>query len=327
MKKQIGCFAVLALVTGLGVSARAELIFGMTASDSSSDAGGLGLVTFDSSTPGTTTSIGAFTGVVAGHSVRSMDFRPANGQLYAISTNSDGSAAQLYTVDVATAALTTVGTGFVLEPQTNNTRVEIDFNPVVDRIRIMTGNTATNNNYRAHPDTGALVATDTILAFAPGDPKAGQSFSIIGGAYSNNVAGATSTTLYAWDYQSDALITIGSPGGSPVSPNTGQMFTVHAPNSALTAQGGLGMDISGATNTLFVTHDNVSNPSGTFMSLYSRDLTTGAEIKLGDYAPGVFISDISVPTNITAAPEPSSLVLGLLGAGGLATYLRRRKKG
>lgn len=326
MKKQIGCVAVLALVTGLGVSARAELIFGMTAAGSGSPEPGLGLVSFDSTTPGSITNIGAFTGVVAGQSVRSMDFRPATGQLYAVSSTDNGSAAQLYTVDLATAALTPVGTGFSIAGQTTE-RVEIDFNPVVDRIRLITGNQGANNNYRLHPDTGALVAQDTALAFAAGDPKDGNSYTIIGGAYSNNVSGATSTTLYVWEYQSDALITLGSPGGSPVSPNSGQMFTVHSPLSALTSQAGLGMDISGATNTLFVTHDNVSNPSGTFMSLYSRDLTTGAEIKLGDYAPGVFISDISVPTNINAAPEPSSLVLGLLGAGGLATYLRRRKKG
>ena len=231
-----------------------ELIYGVT-QPNSREVPGVNLVSFFSNAPGTVTTIGPFTGVVAGHGIRSIDFRPSTGVLYAISTN--GAAAQLYTVNLTTAALTPVGPGFTLG---NNTfiSVEIEFNPVVDLIRVLTAapGGAVNNNFRLNPTTGVLVATDTNLAFDPSDPQAGDTtFNIVAGAYSNNVAGAGQTTLYAWDYNEDGLLTIGGLNGTP-SPNTGLMFTVNNPATFLTFNAGIGMDISGATGTLYVTHDD-----------------------------------------------------------------------
>ena len=114
----------------------------------------MNLVSFLSSSPGTVTTIGPFTGVVAGHGVRSLDFRPATGVLYAISTN--GAAAQLYTVNLTNAALTPVGPGVTLGTNIFIS-VEMEFNPVVNLIRVVTaasGASAQNNNFRLNPDTG-----------------------------------------------------------------------------------------------------------------------------------------------------------------------------
>ena len=279
--------------TATGTPAGGELIYGMTVTSSTGTAG-VNLVRFNSSTPGSVTNIGPFTGMTSGHAVRSIDFRPATGQLYAISTDPANPAnAQLYTVNLTTAALTPVGTGLTLGTNTFFD-VEMDFNPVADRIRIVTASNGTlgNNNFRAHPDTGALVAQDTNLAFDVSSPRSGATnFNIIGGAYANNVAGATQTTLYAWDYNDDALITIGGINGVP-SPNGGLMFTISTPPGFLTTNPALGMDISGATGTMFVTHDDAA--TGTMMSLFTRSVATGAETLVGTYPAGTFVGDLSV---------------------------------
>lgn len=300
----------------------AETIYGMTAASGQGLAPGLGLVRFDSATPGTITNLGTFSGIVAGHAVRSIDFRPANGMLYAISNGTIGATAgqaQIYTVNLATAALTPVGPGLTL---TGNTaaRIEIDFNPVADRIRIIVAG-STNLSYRANPDTGALVGVDTPIDFAPGDPLFDTGPVVVAAAYTNNVPGALSTTLYAWDYNTDALATIGSIGGTPISPNTGQMFTVNAPAISLTGNSGIGMDISGLTGTLYVTHDNPAD--GIFMSLFSRSLVTGVETRLGNYPTGVFIADISA----APVPEPATWLMGVVGLFGLLAHRRLRQRG
>lgn len=300
--------AALSAVAGLGLAsvAQAELIYGMTAASSTSASPGLGLVSFDSATPGTINPIGAFSGVVAGHAVRSIDFRPATGELWAISTSSTvAGAAQLYTVDLGTAALSPVGAGLTLTGATSAV-AEMDFNPAVDRIRIITANTSGSNNFRANPNDGALVAVDSTLAPAT---------QVIGAAYSNNVPGAPGgTTLYAWNYANDALVIIGGINGTP-SPNLGAVSNINIPAGFETFNAGFGMDISAATNTLYATRDNPAN--GASMNLITRNLTTGAITQLGNYPAGVFISDISV-----VVPEPTTL--GLAGVAALGLLRRRR---
>ena len=156
---------LLALASLLPV--HAEPIYGMATTSSFSLAPGVALVMFDSATPGSVTTIGAFTGIVADHALRSIDFRPATGELYALSSSLvDYAFAQLYTVDLGSGALTAVGSGLTL---TGNTYAltEIDFNPVTDLIRVITAG-STANNFRVDPNTGALLAVDTDLSWAAG---------------------------------------------------------------------------------------------------------------------------------------------------------------
>jgi hypothetical protein len=49
---------------------------------------------------------------------------------------------------------------------------------------------------------------------------------------------------------------------------------------------GMGMCMSGATTTLYMSHDD---PATGMMSLYTRDLTTGAEMLIGAYPNSMFI--------------------------------------
>ncbi|MGM1059586.1 DUF4394 domain-containing protein [Saccharothrix sp. Mg75] len=141
-----------------------------------------------------------------------IDVRPATGSLYGM-----GGSGRLYTVDPRTGQATGIGTPATLDGRA----VGFDFNPTVDRIRLVT---STGQNLRLNPDTGAVAAVDGTLAY----PDARTAPKIAAAGYTNSVAGATSTTLYAIDSARGTLVTQGTRAGATpvVSPNTGQLFTV-----------------------------------------------------------------------------------------------------
>src|SRR5205085_8740909 len=89
------------------------------------------LVRFQSDDPtGSFLIIGPLTGALGGQTLVSMDFRPATGQLYALSAFATSPrTAQLYTVNLSTAALTPVGSGFLLGAP-DNAGIEMEFDPV-----------------------------------------------------------------------------------------------------------------------------------------------------------------------------------------------------
>lgn len=294
--KNIGYVVGLSAFALAAGSVQAETIYGITGSL----AGG-NLVSFDSANPGASNNIGALSGVVAGHGVRGIDFRPATGELFAISTS--GSAAQLYTVNLLNGALTTVGSGFTLGT-TSSTRISMDFNPSVDRIRIVTGD---GQNFRANPDNGALVLQDGNLVYDANDSGAGFSPLISGIAYTNNIPGGSPTTLYGYDFVRDVIVTIGGVNGVP-GPNGGALFTVGA-SGFVSSTGGMGFDISGATGTAYLT-DAISGPD----QLYTVNLATGAATQAG--LIGADILDIAV------LPAPGALAL--MGLAGAFASRRRR---
>src|SRR4029453_12592543 len=127
-----------------------------------------------SSTPGTIFGALGITGLQAGETVLGIDFRPATGGLYAL-----GSTSRLYTINPTTGAATQVGAAgaFTL----SGTAFGFDFNPVVDRIGVVSD---ADQNLRLIPDTGALVGVaDTPLAYATGDPNFGLNPNVVGAAY------------------------------------------------------------------------------------------------------------------------------------------------
>lgn len=300
---------VLAAATAVGLlsavgSARAEKIYGLTNTG--------GLFSFDSATPGTVSAVTAITGVTTGQTLVGMDFRPATGELYAMSYVGSTGAAQLYTVNLTTGAATPVGSALSLQTAVTNNRFGFDFNPTVDRIRVISGYGATaatsGANYRLNPN-GSIAATDTNAAFASGDANFGDNPGIFGLAYTNNFATATITTLYGYDYTNDVLVTVGSLNGSPTSPNSGQLFTVGA-SGHITGSGGLDLDV-GNSGVLYGNLDS---------GLYTFNVGTGAATLVGSIG-SLSVLDIAVQV----VPEPGTYALT---GGGLALLLfahRRRR--
>src|SRR5688572_141659 len=130
-------------------SADAALVYGVTNDNT--------LFSFDSATPGTLitgTPLSGFTS--ANENIRGIDFRPATGQLYAI-----GSFGQLYTVNLSSGAMSTVGSGV---GSISGTAFGFDFNPTIDRIRLVSN---TNKNYVINPITGALQLAATDVFYGP----------------------------------------------------------------------------------------------------------------------------------------------------------------
>jgi len=147
------------------------------------------LVTFVANDPGRLLSEVKVTGVEG--DLQSVDFRPATGGLYGISSSSDG--ARLYLIDPATGSASRVGTTvFAI-----GGNLAMDFNPAVDRIRLVSDD---GTNLRLNPNNGALAATDGDLAYVAGDRNEGATPRIGSVAYTNNQTAATNgTTLFDID--------------------------------------------------------------------------------------------------------------------------------
>jgi hypothetical protein len=186
------------------------------------------------------------TGLLADETLLGLDMRPANGQLYAL-----GSSNRLYTLNSASGAATAVGTT-AFTPVLNGTSFGFDFNPTVDRIRIVSN---TGQNLRAHPETGVIAAVDGAI-----NPS---NSTITAAAYTNNFSGATATTLYVIDAQNQRLF-IQNP------PNNGTLVSVGSPfNTRFSGENGF--DISSKGNKAFVLLTNAGETR-----LYDLNLATAA---------------------------------------------------
>ncbi|MFN0277102.1 MAG: DUF4394 domain-containing protein [Pyrinomonadaceae bacterium] len=200
------------------------------------------------------------TGLNAGERLLGIDFRPANGQLYA--TASSGSMDRVVTINTTTGAVTSVG-GIVAHPAGDS--FGFDFNPVPDRIREVSD---ADISLRYNPNDGTLAGTDTNLAYAAGDPNFGANPNVVHVAYTNNVAGASSTTLFGIDTNLNVLVRIGGVAGMP-SPNGGQLTTIGSLGVNPGSIGGF--DIQQGTNNAYA----ILNVGGAWR-LYRINLATGA---------------------------------------------------
>ena len=285
-------FAVAGLLGATLVgNASATTVYGLTSSNA--------LVMFDSATPGTIIGSISVSGLANGQVFRGIDFRPANGALYGVSSDS-----RLYTINTATGAATVVGASgqFAL----NGSAFGFDFNPTVDRIRVTSNS---DQNLRLNPVDGTLSAADGTLAYAAGDVNVGANPNIVGSAYTNSFAGATATTLYNIDSVLDVLVT-----QSP--PNAGTLNTVGS--LGFNTGENVGFDIIPFSNVALA---SLSGPTGT-SGLFGINLNTGAATSIGAIGNGLTIVDIAVQQ----VPEPETLALAMVGLFGLLAA-RRRSRG
>lgn len=239
------------------------------------------LVSFDASAPETALSSTLLTGLANSESVVAMDFRPATGQLYAVIDN--GAQDRVVTIDISTGAVTTVGS--VLSLPTSGF-VGMDFDPVADTIRLVDWNA---RNIRISPVTGALLGSDTNLAYVAGDPGSGSSPEIVHIAYDRSIAGANASTLYGVDFRTDIVVRIGGIDGAP-SADGGALTTIGPMGvSAFSPNGGF--DIDPATGAAYAVV-----PIGSSYRLYRVNLSSGAATLLGALNGGT--------STMAIAPDP-----------------------
>ncbi|MFA9187060.1 DUF4394 domain-containing protein [Flavobacterium sp. FBOR7N2.3] len=226
------------------------------------------IVKYNAKNLATPTSTNAISGLPNGEKIVSIDYRPATGQLYALGTSS-----RLYFINEESGLATALG-GAVFTPALSGTTANIDFNPTVDRVRLVT---TTGQNLRLHPELGTVAATD-------GSINGGTNPSIGAVAYTNSVAGATATQLYDIDFTQDKLY-VQNP------PNNGTLEEVG--NLTIDFEGIGGFDISPDNATaLAVTFNN--NES----KLYTINLTTGKAENVGVF--GLAVIGIAFKTNPVA---------------------------
>lgn len=243
-------------------SAYGRSVFGVDAANN--------LVVFGTENPGRVLRTTAIVGLQGGEQIVGVDFRPADGQLYAMT-----SASRLYTLDTLSARATAVTT--LPLPALNGASFGFDFNPVADRIRV---HSDTRQNLRLPPTIVGTAVVDTALAYTAGDPGAGAQITVVGSAYTNSAAGATSTTLYVIDATRDVLLR------SP-SPNGGTLSTV----------GGLNVSTGEAVGFDIGVRDGLALAAltdGGRSRLYRIDLTTGAATPVGTIGSGVTLRGLAI---------------------------------
>jgi hypothetical protein len=222
--------------------------------------------------PGTVTNRGATAGLQAGETIVGIDFRPANNLLYAL-----GSTSRVYILDTLTAAAVQVGVN-PFTPSLNGTAYGFDINPTADLIRV---HSDAEQNLRLDPKTGATAATDSMLAYAVTDLNNGANPNIVGTAYTNSFAGASTTALYAIDANRDVLVIL-------PNPNNGKMTTV-GPLNLVNANNFTGFDIAGDTGVAYAAF--VTSGKST---LYTVNLQSAITTFVGQIGNSAAVHSIAV---------------------------------
>jgi hypothetical protein len=257
---------------------------------------GTTLVRFNVSFPGTSTTV-PITGVNAGENLIGIDFRPQTGQLYGLGVNAVTNAATLYLIDPQSGVALAIGlpgsiafvdAGGVTPIDLPDPAVAgygFDFNPTVDRIRVVTGS---GLNFRVNPNNGAPVDGN---AGAPGVNtdaaiQGSGATGAIAAAYTNNYGrsfiGAQATTLYTLDAAQNRLF-IQEPanGGTQV---LGVPVTLSGATLDFSAIGGfdISSEVSVATTGTRARGQGYAVLTvGGVSTLFNIDLTTGQAYRIG----------------------------------------------
>jgi Domain of unknown function (DUF4394) len=236
------------------------------------------LICFSERNPEKVTNIGAVVGLSGGDTALvGIDYRVQNGMLYGV-----GNAGGIYLLNANNATATLVNR---LSVPLSGAAFGVDFNPVADRLRIVS-DTGQNLRHNVNPD--GVTAVDTALNYTAGVAALG----IVGAAYTNNdLDPTTNTTLYDLDATLDQIV-VQSP------PN----------NGSLVANGKLTVDATAVVG--FDTYSRLRNgvtvdvqslaaikTADGATKLYSINVTTGKAIARGAFNAQNAVIDIAIPLN------------------------------
>jgi hypothetical protein len=191
------------------------------------------LVSFNREQPATIRTNVAVSGLQAGETLVGIDFRPADGQLYAVGSNG-----RIYTINTTSGVATTKSTlaadaADTTEPFTALAGADygVDFNPVADRLRVVSN---TGQSLRINVDSGATTTDGAINGPA--------NAAVTASAYTNSFTGTATTTLYALDTANDTLYVQNPPNNGTLSLPVPLGVDAGAAN---------GMDIDARTNMAY----------------------------------------------------------------------------
>ncbi|WP_164157038.1 DUF4394 domain-containing protein [Sandarakinorhabdus rubra] len=281
--------AVLAAAV-MAPAAHADTIYGLTADNR--------IVSFDASAPGSILSDRAISGLAAGDSLLGIDRRPVDRLLYAL-----GSSGNVYRLEATGRSYTATNLGAVSAALTG-TSFGFDFNPTVDRLRVVSD---ANQNLRINTNVSPPgTISDGALTLNGQSP-----FDLLAVAYTNSIAGATSTRLFGIDARTGALVrSTNANAGTYVSTDLSGM--AYAPlGFALDNSQMLGFDIAPRSGLGYF---NVGS------SLYGIDLASGSPTLLGSIGSGGLVG-----LSAGAVPEPESWALMIAGFGLVGASLRRTR--
>lgn len=266
------------------------------------------LTTFDATSPSAQGKPVAVVGLEADDTLVGIDFRPQNGQLYALGRNGTAGTVRLYVVSARTGQATALGAPVAVA----GTTFGFDFNPKVDRIRVVSD---AGKNLRLDPNTGAVAGTD-------GDIN-GESTKVDGAAYTNNEQNATRTTLYTLS-NADGKVALQAPpnAGTQTAPKTLNLLGLPVPITALG-----GFDIAPGVD---VEADDAAAPAGS--SAYAAvsilgqttlgriDLNTGGVSPAGPVGDGQPIQGLAIQGEAEAGGAPA---VSVTAATSTTSTLRR----
>jgi hypothetical protein len=247
------------------------------------------LISFDSRTPGTVRSSVDIQGL-GGASIRGIDFRTADGSLYALTSDN-----RLISINYNT-GVSTLRANLAL----TGTQFAFDFNPTNTNLRIVSQD---STNYVFNFAQNRLIQGVNV-AYAPnGAPLAPA---IVGAGYTfNDNDPATGTTLYVIDSRNDLL--------AIQNPATGVLTTVGGIRADVSSTLSFDIATRGSSNTAFLYND---------LRLSSVNLTTGVASRIGS-------TDRALVGLTASIPEPATWAMMMIGfgaIGGAARSSRRQRK-
>lgn len=190
------------------IAATAIALVALTAAGAASAATGVGLagertlVMIDTATAEVT---GQFDLPGEGR-ILGIDWRPADKSLYAVSD-----AGEILRVDLAAKTATAVATTATMLPLDGP--VAMDFNPMADKLRLMSGTT----NHRINPDTGETTV-DGALHFDAAAEVGEAKPMIVATAYANSFGKPEATAQYNIDAGMGALVRQTAPNDGVLMP-------------------------------------------------------------------------------------------------------------